>query len=138
MTEQPDDINAMLADADRALREKLGTAPPTTDVPPRVLAAEDRARFRELLAASSICSICQHTDQAEREAMAAARRWLAALPDRWMDVDDLPRLLGVYRDRRESWGEDHDTAVAYTLTEADYEPSQPDLDPPADLMEREQ
>jgi hypothetical protein len=62
-----------------------------------------------------------------RSAIETARRLIAVLPDAWMPVADLPRLLWIYQERRETWGEDHNTAVAYTLTEAETEPAQHDL-----------
>lgn len=91
------------------------------DLPPRVVAAEQRAHFRELLANSSL------GDPEAQAAIARCRRQSAALPDQWMRKADLPAMLGVYQDRRETWGEDHNTAVAYVLSEVDYEPSQDDL-----------
>lgn len=89
--------------------------------PSRVAAAEQRAHFRELLANSSL------GDPEAQKAIARFRRQTAALPDQWMRKADLPALLGLYRERRDTWGEDHDTAVACVLSEVDYEPSQDDL-----------
>jgi len=94
------------------------------NLPPRVIAAEERARFRELLDLSSLGA------PDVKEAIAQGKRCTSALPDRWvsMPVEELIRLLGLYRDRRETWGETHTEAVAHVLTEVDYEPSQTDLD----------
>jgi hypothetical protein len=90
-------------------------------LPPRVVEAEQRAHFRELLSRSSL------GDPEAQAAIARSRRQSTTLPDRWMRKADLPALLGLYRDRRETWGEDHDTAVTHVLGEVDYEPDQDDL-----------
>lgn len=90
-------------------------------IPRRVFEAEQRTEFREMLAASSL------GDPDVQAATAQGRRVSEALPDRWMRVADLPGLLGMYRDRREVWREDHSAALAYVLCEVDYEPSQDDL-----------
>jgi hypothetical protein len=94
------------------------------DEPPqRVIDAEERARFRELLSQTSL-----GTADVEK-IYARLRHYMSALPERWvsMPIAELERLLGLYRDRRETWNETHDAAVEYVLTEVDYEPSQHDL-----------
>lgn len=93
-----------------------------SDVPSRVLQAEQRDGFRALLDASSL------GDPEAKEAIARRRAYTQALPDRWMRLADLPHLLSLYRDRRETWGENHEVATAYVLAEVDYEPDQSDLD----------
>jgi hypothetical protein len=95
----------------------------TADLPPRVAAAEVRARIEKVLDASPLGA--PHI-QAQVEGL---QRYTEALPDRWTQLSEpeLIDLLGLYRDRRETWCEDHETAVAYVLTEVDFEPSQGDL-----------
>jgi hypothetical protein len=93
------------------------------NLPPRVQAAETQAQFRARMDASSL---------GVPEVKAVIEqfwRWNEALPDRWASLrfTDLVDLLGLYRDHRETWGHDHLTAVAYVLTEVDFEPSQDDL-----------
>lgn len=61
--------------------------------------------------------------------IARARRESKALPDQWVSLTarDLVRLLDVYRNCRETWQGDHDTAVDYVLAEVDLELSKSDL-----------
>lgn len=92
------------------------------DPSPRIQAAEQRSALRRSLEASSL------GDPEVRAAIARHRQYVQALPDRWVRVADLPRLLSLYRDRREIWGESHAVATAHVLVEADYEPDQADLD----------
>jgi hypothetical protein len=92
------------------------------DLPPRVKAAEDRARFRDLLGASSL-----GTPDAKAH-IEHFRRMSAVLPDRWVTLreKDLIGLFEMYRDLREI--ESHDDALQRVLTEVDFEPSRGDLD----------
>lgn len=92
------------------------------DLPLRVKAAEERARFRELLDASSLgtSDVKAHVEH--------SRRLSAALPDRWVTLreKDLIGLFDMYHDLREIEG--HDDALQRVLTEVDFEPSRGDLD----------
>jgi hypothetical protein len=94
----------------------------TADLPPRVAAAEDRARFREMLDASGLGS------PGAKSLIAYSRYRSAALPDRWVTLreKDLIALFEMYRDLREIEG--HDDALQRVLLEVDFEPSQSDLD----------
>lgn len=91
-------------------------------LPPRVKAAEDRARFREMLGASSLGT------PDEQAHIAHSRLRSAALPDRWVTLreKDLIGLFEMYRDLREIEG--HDDALQRVLIEVDFDPSQSDLD----------
>lgn len=91
--------------------------------PPRVQAAEDRLRFRDMLSKSSL---------GEADVVAAVeqfRREREALPDRWVSLRrvDFIGLIELYRERREVHNEDHDDALDYLLAEVDFEPNQDDL-----------
>jgi hypothetical protein len=93
------------------------------DLPPRVQAAEDRQRFRDMLAKSSL---------GEPDVVAAVeqfRREREALPDRWVSLRrvDFIGLIELYRERREVHNEDHDDALDHLLAEVDFEPNQDDL-----------
>ncbi len=92
-------------------------------LPPRVKAAEDRARFREMIDASSL------GDPEAKAAIKRGREYNEALPDRWASLraQDLIDLLELYRDCRETGHDDHPTAVIHVLAEVDFEPSQGDL-----------
>jgi hypothetical protein len=88
------------------------------DLPSRVKAAEDRARFRDLLDRSSL------GDPDVKAHIEHSRRHSRALPDRWVQLRevDLRCLLDFYAVRREGLGENHETAVAHVLADVDFEP----------------
>lgn len=94
----------------------------TNNLPPRVKAAEERARFRELLDASSLGA------PDAKAHIEHSRRMSAALPDRWVTLreKDLVGLFEMYRDLREVEG--HNDALQRVLTEVDFELSRGDLD----------
>lgn len=86
--------------------------------------AEQRTEFRRKMDASSLGA------PEVKVAIARTRRRGQALPERWTQLSqpDLTRLLDHYRERRETYHEDHADAVATVLAEVDFEPDHGDLD----------